>query len=77
MFNEDQLIKGSPVCIIGKSIQIKFFPTEDPIGKSIKCGPNWLTIIGVLEERIISESSIAKLGIRDFNMDVYTPIKSY
>lgn len=76
MFNEQQLIKGSPVCIIGKAIQTKFFPTENPIGKSIKCGPNWLTIVGILEERIISESSIAKLGIRDFNMDVYTPIKS-
>ncbi len=76
MFNDQQLIKGSPVCIIGKSIKTKFFPTEDPIGKSIKCGPNWLTIIGVLEERIISKSSITKLGIRDFNMDVYTPIKT-
>lgn len=76
MFNDQQLIKGAPVCIIGKSIQTKFFPTENPLGKTIKCGPNWLTIIGVLEERIISESSIAKLGIRDFNMDVYTPIKT-
>ncbi len=76
MFNEQQLIKGDPVCIIGKSIKIKFFPTENPIGKSIKCGPNWLKIIGVLEERIISEASIAKLGIRDFNMDVYAPIKT-
>jgi putative ABC transport system permease protein len=77
MFNEGQLINGAPVCIIGKSIQTKFFATEDPIGKTIKCGPNWLAIIGVLEERIISESSIAKLGIRDFNMDVYTPIKTF
>lgn len=77
MFNEQQLIKGSPVCIIGKAIQTRFFPTENPVGKSIKCGPNWLTIIGVLEERIISESSIAKLGIRNFNMDVYTPIQSF
>ncbi len=76
MFSKQQLIKGAPVCIIGKSIQTKFFPTEDPIGKSIKCGPNWLTIIGVLEERIISQSSISKLGIRDFNMDVYAPIKT-
>src|SRR5210317_166254 len=30
MFNESQLISGSPVCIIGKSIQTRFFPTEDP-----------------------------------------------
>ena len=76
MFTEQQLIKGSPVCIIGKSIKTKFFPTEDPIGKTIKVGKNWLTVIGVLEERIISQSSIAKLGIRDFNMDVYAPVKT-
>lgn len=76
MFNEQQMVKGSPVCIIGKSIQSKFFPTENPLGKTIKCGRNWLKIIGVLEERVISEASITKLGIRDFNMDVYTPIKT-
>ena len=76
MFTEQQLIKGASVCIIGKSIKTKFFPTEDPIGKTIKVGKNWLTVIGVLEERIISQSSIAKLGIRDFNMDVYAPVKT-
>jgi len=76
MFNQQHLIKGDPVCIIGKTIKTKFFPTEDPIGKTIKCGPNWLKIIGVLEERIISEASIDKLGIRNFNMDVYAPIKT-
>ena len=65
MFNDQQLIKGEPVCIIGKSIQTKFFPTEDPIGKNIKCGPHWLKIIGVLEERLISKASISKLGIAD------------
>ncbi|MDX1628499.1 MAG: ABC transporter permease [Fulvivirga sp.] len=76
MFNERQLIKGEPVCIIGKSIKTKFFPTEDPIGKTIKCGKNWLKIIGVLEERFISEESISNLGIRDYNMDVYTPLQT-
>ena len=76
MFNEAQLLKGDPVCIIGNSIKVKFFPTEDPIGKSIKMGGVWLKVVGVLEERFVSESSISKLGIRDFNMDVYTPIQS-
>jgi putative ABC transport system permease protein len=74
MFTEKQLAKGDPVCIIGNSIRVKFFPTEDPIGKSIKMGGVWLKVVGVLEERFVSESSISKLGIRDFNMDVYTPI---
>ncbi|MEX2336054.1 MAG: ABC transporter permease [Fulvivirga sp.] len=76
MFNDQQLIKGSPVCIIGKSIKAKFFPTEDPIGKAIKCGNNWLTIVGVLEERLISQKSINNLGIRDYNMDVYVPLQT-
>jgi putative ABC transport system permease protein len=35
-----------------------------------------LTIIGVLKERSISQASISKLGIRDFNMDVYAPLQS-
>ncbi len=76
MFNAEQLKKGEPVCIIGKSIKTRFFPTENPIGKTIKCGQHWLKVIGVLEERLISENAIANLGIRDYNMDVYAPIKT-
>lgn len=76
MFNEHQLKKGEPVCIIGKSVSTKFFPTENPIGKQIKCGNQWLRIIGVLKERLISQSTITNLGIRDYNMDVYTPLQT-
>ncbi|MEO1052348.1 MAG: ABC transporter permease [Bacteroidota bacterium] len=76
MFNRYQMERGEPVCVIGKSIKAKFFPTEDPIGKSLKCGKHWLKIIGVLEERLISDSRIKNLGIRDFNMDIYTPLKT-
>tara|TARA_X000001036_G_C20691990_1_gene809699 strand:- start:1170 stop:2516 length:1347 start_codon:yes stop_codon:yes gene_type:complete len=76
MFNDQNLINGMPVCIIGKSIKAKFFPSENPIGKKIKCGNQWLTVIGVLEQRIISKNSIKRLGIRDYNMDVYVPLKT-
>lgn len=76
LFNEAHEIKGDPVCIIGKAVQRKFFPKVNPIGKKIKSGNQWLEIIGVMEERYVSEQSISKLGIRDFNMDVYIPIQS-
>lgn len=76
MFNQEQLKVGSPVCIIGSALKSRFFPTENPIGKSIKVGPHWLTIIGVIKERLVSQNSISKLGIRDFNMDVYAPLQS-
>lgn len=76
LFGEEHRRIGSPVCIIGFGIKSKFFPVENPIGKSIKVGQHWLTIIGVLEERKVSSNSISKLGIRDFNMDVYTPLQT-
>ncbi|MFT7162548.1 MAG: putative ABC transport system permease protein [Bacteroidia bacterium] len=75
-FSDYHLEHGSPVCIIGKSIKSKFFPFEDPLGKYIKCGNIWLKVIGMLEGRLISTNSIANLGIRDFNMDVYVPLKT-
>lgn len=76
LFSEANEIKGDPVCIIGKAVQRKFFPKENPIGRKIKSGSQWLEIIGIMEERLVSEQSISKLGIRDFNMDVYIPIQS-
>ncbi len=76
IFTDTQMEIGAPVCIIGSNLKSKFFPTENPIGKSIKVGTHWLTIIGVLSERTVSQNSISKLGIRDFNMDVYAPLQT-
>ena len=76
LYTADQRRLGAPVCIIGAGVKSRFFPTENAIGKSIKVGPHWLTIVGVLKERLISQASISKLGIRDFNMDVYAPLQS-
>jgi putative ABC transport system permease protein len=75
-FSDEQRKIGAPVCIVGYGIKTKFFPIDEPVGKSIKVGQHWLTIIGVLEERTVSKNSISKLGIRDFNMDVYTPLET-
>ena len=75
-FSDYHLKHGSPVCIIGNSIKTKFFPFEDPIGKYLKCGNNWLKVVGILDKRVISSTSIQNLGIRDYNMDVYTPLQT-
>ncbi len=75
-FNHEHLDYGRPVCIIGNSIKARFFSEEDPLGKRIKVGDHWLWVIGVLKERYISKKYISNLGIRDYNMDVYTPINT-
>jgi len=75
-FNEEQLKRGVPVCIIGKGIKTRFFSKENPIGKRMKVGSHWLKVIGVLEGRYLSKKSIENLGIRDYNMDVYSPLNT-
>lgn len=76
LFHNSHLEGGRPVCIIGKNIKNKFFPEGDVIGKKIKCGKTWLTIIGILEDRNASEESLQKLGIRDYNSDIYIPVQT-
>ena len=73
-FNADQFQQGRAVAIIGHGVRTRFFTTEDPVGKTIKVGNNWLTVIGVLEDRQVNAENAQRLGIRDANMDVYTPV---
>jgi putative ABC transport system permease protein len=65
---------GAPVAVIGHGVKARFFTKEDPLGRSIKVGSQWLTVVGVLEDRKVSEKTAEQLGIRDANMDVYVPI---
>jgi putative ABC transport system permease protein len=76
IFNERQLQSGEAVCIIGSDVKRKFFISEDPLGKTIKCGDQWLKIIGVTEEKMISNATKENLGIRDYNLDIYIPIQT-
>ena len=75
-FHKMHLEAGKPVCIIGHNVRKRFFPESDPLGEYIKCGMTWMKIIGVLEKRTASKESLESLGIRDYNSDVYIPIKT-
>jgi len=75
-FSEVHYKNAMPVCIIGSEIQTKFFTGKSPIGKKIKCGKLWLTVIGVLNKQNITSENMKSLGIRDYNMDVYTPLNT-
>jgi putative ABC transport system permease protein len=76
MFNEEQLVNGKAVCIIGSTIKSHFFAKENPLGKEIKCGPIWLTVIGVLKNREVNQQALENLGISDYNNTIYTPIQT-
>ena len=74
LFASQHFNDAAPVTIIGQGVKSRFFTTEEPIGRSIKVGNQWLTVIGVLEDRKVSSETAQRLGIRDANMDVYVPL---
>jgi putative ABC transport system permease protein len=73
-FTEQQVAQGRPVAIIGRGVRSRFFTTEEAVGKAIKVGDTWLTVVGVLSDRQVTAETSQRLGIRDANMDVYAPI---
>ena len=76
-FTEVQNINALPVCIIGEKVEKKLFTGESAIGKHIKVKDVWLKVIGIVEEKLISETAQENLGIRDLNQDIYIPIKTF
>jgi len=75
-FNELHELHGNAVCIIGSNIRYKFFPTENPVGKSIKVGHAWLKVIGLVEKRATYVGTTEKLGISNVNDRIFIPAKT-
>ncbi len=75
-FSHGQVANGLQVAVIGSGVKSRFFAKEDPIGNTIKVGGNWLTVIGVLEDRQLAGDNAQKLGIRDASMDIYVPVRT-
>jgi putative ABC transport system permease protein len=75
-FSPVQVQQGLPVAIIGYGVRSRFFTTQQPIGARLKVGDNWVTVVGVLADRHVSDQTAQRLGIRDPGMDVYVPINT-
>ena len=76
-FSEFQMRNALPVCIIGKTMEKKLFPGSSAMGKQVKVKDVWLKVVGVIEEKYISDEAKENLSIRNLNLDIYIPIKSF
>ncbi|MEA3446241.1 MAG: ABC transporter permease, partial [Bacteroidota bacterium] len=75
-FNEYQEDHGLPVCVIGSEIKSRFFETSNPIGQYLKCGNEWLRVVGVLERRNVTSSGAGKVDVGNSNEKIYLPVKT-
>lgn len=76
VFNDEQSEGGLPVCVIGDNIKNRFFSTEDPIGKYIKCGDTWLKVVGLIEKRDFTASASDEMGISSTDNKIFVPVKT-
>ncbi len=76
IFNAGQSEGGLPVCVIGDNIKNRFFSTEDPIGKYIKCGDTWLKVVGLIERRDFTASASDEMGISSTDNKIFVPVKT-
>lgn len=76
-FSDYQIKNALPVCVIGKKVEKKLFTGESALGKQIKVKDVWLQVVGVIEEKLISDKAQEDLGIRDLNQDIFVPIKTF
>ena len=76
IFSEQQAEAGKPVAVIGDNIRNRFFNTEDPVGKYIKCGETWVKVVGVIERRDFTASASDELGISSTDNKIIVPVKT-
>ena len=73
-FNFEDVKDVRRVCALGGGIKHKLFLFQSPLGKRIKIGSQWFTVIGVMEDKSITSSRKRGLPVTDMNQNIYIPI---
>jgi putative ABC transport system permease protein len=62
------------VCVIGAEIRGELFGYRNPVGRRIKIGDGWFTVVGVMESKTLKEGKASVIKLRNINKDIYIPI---
>ncbi len=73
-FDYDHMKNSARVCVLGSGVKRELFYFQNAVGKKIKLGTIWFTVIGVMEDKTVNTSGGSTIRIRDLNQDVYIPL---
>ena len=62
--------------VLAGGAALSLFPFEDPIGKSVKIGSDYYTVVGVTQDRQSTAGIGGSFAAQDYNKDVYIPINT-
>jgi putative ABC transport system permease protein len=72
-FDYDEVLDLSRVCVLGAALRHRLFPLQDPVGRRIKVGWDWYTVVGVMASAASSQEDESG-AVRDEGRDVYLPV---
>jgi putative ABC transport system permease protein len=70
---DDENMKN--VAVLAWATAQNLFPFEDPIGQTVRLGPHFYVVVGVVRNRRVASGSNGGQG-EDFNNDVYIPLNT-
>ncbi|HDK35408.1 MAG TPA: FtsX-like permease family protein [Bacteroidetes bacterium] len=73
-FNFQDEKERRKVCVLGNAVRKKLFYFKNPVGKKIKIGDLWFTVVGTLPPRLQGTGSFK--NFQDMNRDVYIPFST-
>ena len=65
------------VAVVAHEVAQELFQHEDPVGKVVRVGENYYTVVGVTKDRVASAAIGGSLTGQDFNKDVYIPLRTF
>ncbi|MCK5558060.1 MAG: ABC transporter permease, partial [Candidatus Hydrogenedentes bacterium] len=66
--------RGAKVCVLGEELKRELFSFDDALGKMVKVGDLWFTVVGVMERRGKGKEGKTVIEIRSLDRDVYIPM---
>ena len=64
------------VAVLGSSVAHDLFGFQRPIGRRVRIGEDWFTVVGVMETKRVREARASVIRVRDLNRDVYVPLSA-
>jgi putative ABC transport system permease protein len=68
---------SAPVCVLGEAAKVNLFGYDSVLGKYVKVGDNWLEVVGVLQEQVVSGAQNLGLQMQDLNNIIFTPMNTF
>jgi len=73
-FGEEEEKASAQVCVIGPKVRQDLFGYGPAIGRSLKVGDVWLTVVGVLRTRFEGEEKLQGVRVVSPANDIYLPV---